>query len=151
MTPLEQSGSGRRRHVSTEENKALARRVLEEMFNKGNLDVADELLATDYVDHDPAMPEDIHGPDGFKEYVGAYRSAFPDMHVEIEDQIAEGDKVVTRWTGTGTHDGELAGIPPTGNRVTLPGMEIVRISDGKLVEGWEGYDMMNLMRQLGVM
>jgi predicted ester cyclase len=59
--------------------------------------------------------------------------------------------VVTRWTGTGTHDGELAGIPPTGNRVTLPGMEIVRISEGKLVEGWEGYDMTNLMRQLGVM
>jgi steroid delta-isomerase-like uncharacterized protein len=137
--------------MSVEENKALARRVLDEMFNKGNLDVADELLAPDYVDHDPAMAEDIHGPEGFKEYVGAYRSAFSDLHLEIEDQIAEGDKVVTRWTGTGTHDGELAGIPPTGNRVTLPGMEIVRISDGKLVEGWEGYDMANLMRQLGVM
>ena len=97
------------------------------------------------------MPEDIHGPEGFKEYVGAYRSAFSDLHAEIEDQIAEGDKVVTRWTGTGTHDGELASIPPTGNRVTLPGMELVRISGGKLVEGWEGYDMMTLMRQLGVM
>ena len=137
--------------MSTEEDKALARRVLEEMFNRGNLDVADELLASDYVDHDPAMPEDVHGPEGFKEYVGAYRSAFSDLHLEIEDQVAEGDKVVTRWTGTGTHDGELAGIPPTGNRVTFPGMEIVRISDGKLVEGWEGYDMMNLMRELGVM
>ena len=137
--------------MSTQENKALARRVLEEMFNKGNLDAADELLAADYVDHDPAMPEDIHGPEGFKEYVGAYRTAFSDLHLEIEDQIAEGDKVVTRWTGTGTHDGELAGIPPTCNHVTLPGMEIVRISDGKLVEGWEGYDSMTLMRQLGVM
>ena len=137
--------------MSTEENKALARRVLEEIFNKGNLDAADELLAPDYVDHDAAMPEDIHGPEGFKQYVGAYRSAFSDLHVEIEDQIAEEDKVVTRWTGTGTHDGELAGIPPTGNRVTFPGMEIVHISDGKLVEGWEGYDMTNLMRQLGVM
>ena len=137
--------------MSAEENKALARRVLEEMFNKGNLDVADDLLAPDYVDHDPAMPEDIHGPEGFKEYVGAYRSAFYDLHPEIEEQIAEGDLVATRWTGTGTHDGELAGIPPTGKRVTLPGMEIVRISGGKLVEGWEGYDSMNLMRQLGVM
>ena len=137
--------------MSAEENKALARRVLEEMFNKGNMDVADELLATDYVDHDPAMPEDIHGPEGFKQYVSGYRSAFSDLHLEIEDQIAEGDKVVTRWTGTGTHDGELSGIPPTGKRVTLPGMEIVRISGGKLVEGWEGYDSMNLMRQLGVM
>ena len=132
--------------MSAEQNKALARRVLEEMFNKGNLDVADELLAPDYVDHDPAMPEDIHGPEGFKQYVGAYRSAFSDLHVQIEDQIAEGDKVVTRWTGTGTHDGELAGIAPTGKRVTLPGMEIVRISGDKLVEGWEGYDSMNMMR-----
>ena len=135
--------------MSAEQNKALARRVLEEMFNKGNLDVTDELLAPDYVDHDPAMPEDIHGPEGFKQYVGAYRSAFSDLHIEIEEQIAEGDKVVTRWTGTGTHDGELAGIAPTGKWVTLPGMEIVRISSGKLVEGWEGYDSMNMMRQLG--
>jgi steroid delta-isomerase-like uncharacterized protein len=137
--------------MSAEENKALARRVLEEMFNKGNLDVANELLASDYVDHDPAMPEDIHGPEGFKQYVSGYRSAFSDLHLTFEDQIAEGDKVVTRWTGTGTHDGELSGIAPTGNRVTLPGMEIVRISGGKLVEGWEGYDTMNLMRQLDVM
>ena len=76
--------------MSAEENKALARRVLEEMFNKGNLDVADELLAPDYVDHDPAMPEDIHGPDGFKQYVSGYLSAFSDLHLEIEDQIAEG-------------------------------------------------------------
>ena len=136
--------------MSTEENKALARRVIEEMFNKGNLDVADELIAPDYVDHDPAMPEDVRGPEGFKEYVSAYRSAFSDLHVEIEEQLAEGDLVATRWTGTGTHDGELAGIPPTGNRVTLPGMEIVRISGGKLVEGWEGYDSMTMMRQLGV-
>jgi predicted SnoaL-like aldol condensation-catalyzing enzyme len=100
--------------MSVEENKALARRVLEEMFNKGNLEVADELLAPDYVDHDPAMPEDVRGPEGFKEYVRAYRSAFSDIHIRIEEQIAEGDKVVTRWTGTGTHDGDLAGIaPPT--------------------------------------
>lgn len=137
--------------MSTEENKALARRVIEQMFNEGNLDVADELLALDYVDHDPTLPEDVHGPEGFKEYVGMYRSAFPDLHVQIEDQIAEGDRVATRWTGTGTHDGDLAGIAPTGKRVTVPGMEIVRIANGKLVEGWEGYDSGTLMRQLGVM
>ena len=136
--------------MSAGENKALARRVIEEMFNKGNLDVADELLAPEYVDHDPAMPEDVQGPEGFKEYVRAYRSAFSDLYVRIEDQIAEGDKVTTRWTSTGTHDGDLAGIAPTGSRVTLPGMEIVRISEGKLVEGWEGYDSTNMMRQLGV-
>ena len=137
--------------MSTEENKALARRVLEEMFNKGNLDLADEVFAPDYVDHDPAMPEDIRGPEGFKEYVSMFRTAFPDVHIEIEDQVAEGDKVVTRWTGTGTHEGDLMGIAPTGNKVTLPGMEIVRFSGGKLAEGWEGYDSMVLMEQLGVM
>ena len=137
--------------MSTQENKALARRVLEEMFNKGNLDLADEVFAPDYVDHDPAMPEDIRGPEGFKEYVSMFRTAFPDIHIEIEDQVAEGDKVVTRWTGTGTHEGDLMGIAPTGNKVTLPGMEIVRISGGKLAEGWEGYDSMVLMEQLGVM
>ena len=98
--------------MSTEENKALARRVLEEMFNAGNLDVADELLAPDYVDHDPTLPEDVHGPEGFKEYVATYRSAFPDLHIQIEDQIAEGDRVATRWTGTGTHNGELRASPP---------------------------------------
>jgi predicted ester cyclase len=114
--------------VSTQENKALARRVLEEMFNKGNLNLADEVFAPDYVDHDPAMPEDIRGPEGFKEYVSIFRTAFPDIHLEIEDQVAEGDKVVTRWTGTGTHEGDLMGIAPTGNKVTLPGMEIVRFS-----------------------
>jgi steroid delta-isomerase-like uncharacterized protein len=137
--------------MSTEENKALARRVIEQMFNEGNLDVADELLALDYVDHDPSLPEDVHGPEGFKQYVGMYRSAFSDLHVQIEDQLAEGDRVATRWTGTGTHDGELAGIAPTGKRVTVPGMEIVRIANGRLVEGWEGYDSGTLMRQLGVM
>ena len=142
---------GKENKVSTQENKALARRVLEEMFNKGNLNLADEVFAPDYVDHDPAMPEDIRGPEGFKEYVSIFRTAFPDIHLEIEDQVAEGDKVVTRWTGTGTHEGELMGIAPTGNNVTLPGMEIVRISGGKLAEGWEGYDSMVLMEQLGVM
>lgn len=136
--------------MSTEENKALARRVIEEMFNNGNLDLAEEVIAPEYVDHDPAMPEDIRGPEGFKAFVAGYRAAFSDLHVEIEDQLAEGDKVATRWTATGTHDGDLAGIPPTGRRVTTPGMEIVRISGGKLVEGWEGYDSMNMMQQLGV-
>src|SRR5215207_4204368 len=103
-----QGKAGRRRNeVPAEENKALARRVMEELFNEGNLDAAEELIAPDFVDHDPAMPEDVRGPEGFKEYVRAFRSAFPDLHVRIEDQVAEGDKVVQRWTGTGTHDGVL--------------------------------------------
>ena len=135
--------------MSAEENKALTRRVMEEMFNKGNLDADDELLAPDFVDHDPSMPEDVRGPEGFKEYVRAFRSAFSDLHIRIEDQIAEGDKVVTRWTGTGTHDGDSMGIAPTGNRVEIMGMEISRISGGKVAEMWDNYDAMGMMQQMG--
>ncbi len=135
--------------MSAEENKALTRRVMEEMFNKGNLDVADELLAPDFVDHDPSMPEDVRGPEGFKEYVRAFRSASSDLHIRIEDQIAEGDKVVQRWTGTGTHDGDSMGIAPTGNRVEFTGMEISRISGGKVAEMWDNYDAMGMMQQMG--
>jgi steroid delta-isomerase-like uncharacterized protein len=133
----------------SEENKAVVRRVLEEMFNKGNLDAAYELIASDYVDHDPAMPEEVHGPEGFKEFAGAYRAAFSDLHVEIEEQLAEGDLVATRWTATGTHDGDLMGIAPTGNRVTQPGMDISRVSEGKVAETWEGYNSMVMMQQIG--
>ncbi len=134
----------------SEENKAVVRRMIEELFNEGNLDATDEIIARDHSHHDPAMPEEGHGPEDFKQFVAAYRSAFPDLHVQIEDQVAEGDRVSTRWTVTGTHDGDLMGIPPTGRRITLPGMEISRISDGKIVETWEGYDSMLMMQQLGV-
>ena len=135
--------------MSAEENKAVVRRVIEEMFNKGNLDAADELVAPDFVDHDPAMPEEVRGPEGFKEFAAAYRAAFPDLHVEIEEQIAEGDLVATRWTAIGTHDGDLMGIAPTGNQVTQPGMDITRVSDGKIAETWEGYNSMVMMQQIG--
>ena len=133
-----------------EENKAVVRRMLDELFNKGNLDLAEELLAPDFVEHDPAMPEDLHGIEAFKQYVSGYRSAFPDIHIEVEDQVAEGDRVATRWTGTGTHEGELMGIAPTGNRAEVAGMDISRISGGKIAESWSNYDVMGMMQQLGV-
>jgi predicted ester cyclase len=91
--------------------------VAEEIFNGGNLDLADELYASDYVLHDPSLPEDLIGPEGIKQYAAINLGAFPDGRVTVEDQIAEGDKVVSRWTATGTHTGDLMGIPPTGNRV----------------------------------
>jgi steroid delta-isomerase-like uncharacterized protein len=135
--------------MSPEENKALTRRVLEEIFTEGNLDLADDLIAPDFVDHDSAMPEEVHGIEGFKEFVGMYRSAFPDLHVEVEDQVAEGDKVATRWRASGTHDGEIAGVPATGNWVEITGMEISRISGGKIAEIWDNYDVMGMMQQIG--
>ena len=133
----------------SEENKTLARRVLEEVFNEGNLDVVDEIFAQDYVHHDPTMPEEGHGREHIKEFASMYRSAFPDVRIEIEDQIAEGDKVVSRWVASGTHEGDLMGIAPTGNRVTVVGTTIERIADGQIAETWDNYDALGMMRQLG--
>jgi steroid delta-isomerase-like uncharacterized protein len=134
--------------MSTEENKALSRRLIEEVWNQGKLAVIDELVAPNYVDHDPTGP--IHGPEGFKQFVSMYLTAYPDTHFTIEDQIAEGDTVVTRWTARGTHKGPLMGIPPTGKQVTVTGISIGRVVNGKTVEGWSNYDTLGMMQQLGV-
>ena len=136
--------------VSTEENKAVSRRVAEEIFNGGNLDLADELYASDYVLHDPSLPEDLIGPEGIKQYAAMNLGAFPDGHVTVEDQIAEGDKVVSRWTATSTHTGDLMGIPPTGNRVEISGVTINRFSGSKIAEDWYQGDDLGMMRQLGL-
>ena len=133
----------------SEENKTLSRRVVEEVLVAGNLDVVDEIVSKDYVHHDPAMPEEGHGREHFKEFASMYRSAFPDVHVEIEDMIAEGDRVATRWVASGTHEGELMGISPTGNRVTVAGTTIDRLADGQIAETWDIYDALGMMRQLG--
>src|SRR5215210_926317 len=107
--------------MSTEENKAIARREIEELYNHtGNLDAADEIYAPDYVGHDPTLPEDLHGVEAGRQHAATFRSAFPDLTCTIEEQIAEGDKVVTRWIGSGTHQGETQELgPPTGNRVEI--------------------------------
>jgi steroid delta-isomerase-like uncharacterized protein len=135
---------------SAQENKAVSRRVAEEIFNGGNLDLADELYAPDYVLHDPALPEDLHGPEGLKQYAAMNLGAFPDARVTVEDQIAEGDMVVTRWTATGTHTGELMGIPSTGRRSEISGITINRFSGGRIAEDWYQSDDLGMMRQLGV-
>ena len=134
----------------SEENKAIARRAIEEVFSaQGNLDVADELFAPNYVHHDPASPEDIRGPEGAKEFAGMYRTAFPDVQLSTQDQIAEGDMVATRWVASGTHEGEITGIAPSGNRVTVAGTSIDRIVDGKIEETWDNYDALGMMQQIG--
>jgi steroid delta-isomerase-like uncharacterized protein len=95
------------------------------------------------------MPEEGHGREHFKEFASMYRSAFPDVHMQIEDQIAEGDRVATRWVAIGTHEGDLMGINPTGNRVTVAGMTIDRIADGQIAETWDNYDALGMMQQVG--
>lgn len=133
----------------SDENKAIVRRTMEECFNNGNLGVADELVTADYVDH-AAPPGFPGGPEGFKQLVGMYRQAFPDLRVTIEEVIAEGDKVVTRWVATGTHQGELMGIPPTNKPVTVTGIDINRVVGGKVTEHWGNFDQLGMMQQLGV-
>lgn len=131
-------------------NKALVRRAFVEIFNKGNLAVAEELFAASYVAHDPANPSTVRGPDFVKQDATIYRTAFPDLQITIEEQIAEGDRVVTRWTARGTHRGELMGIAPTGKQMAITGISISRIAGGKGVEGWDNWDTLGMMQQLGV-
>lgn len=134
----------------SEENKAVARRVVEEAFARGKLDVLDEIVDPGYVGHDPASPEEIRGPEGVKQLIQGYRSAFPDLEIRIEDQVAEGDRVASRWSARGTHQGELFGIPATGKESRVSGITIDRIQNGKIVESHDNWDTFGLMQQLGV-
>jgi steroid delta-isomerase-like uncharacterized protein len=129
-------------------NKEIVRRLGIEPW-EGNVGVIDELVSTDYIGHDPAQP-DMHGPEGVKAFITTYLSAFPDGSITIDDQLAEGDLVATRWTGRGTHNGELMGIPPSGKQVTVNGITISRLKDGRVVEEWQNWDTLGLLQQLGV-
>ncbi len=135
--------------MSAEGNKAIFRRYVEEVGNQGNLELADEIFDR-YASHQPDGRMLQRGPEDVKRFIGEFRQAFPDFHSTIEDQIAEGDKVVTRWTMHGTHQGEFRGIAPTGNRITVTGIGIFRFSDGKVVESWDNFDQLGMMQQLGV-
>lgn len=132
----------------SEENKAIARRFFE-IFERGDLDALDEVLTADMVTHDPYNPYAGEGLEGAKKAVAMYRDAFPDLRFEIEDLIAEGDRVVTRWTGTGTHEGELMGMQPTGKKASVTGMTIDRIEGGKIAEAWTNWDTLLLMQNIG--
>jgi steroid delta-isomerase-like uncharacterized protein len=135
--------------VQPEENKAVVRRWYEDLFNPGNLDVADEIIAPDHAHHDPTLPDLPSGPEGQRQLASLYRDAFPDAHITVEDQLAEGDEVVTRWTARGTHQGELMGVPPSGNQVEISGIAINRVSGGKIEETWSSYDALGIMQQIG--
>ena len=128
--------------------KEIARRVLEDPW-LGKLDEVIELVGDDYVGHVPGVPEPIRGKDGFREFANSYLAGFPDGTITIDDQIAEGEFVATRWTGRGTNTGELMGMPPTGKQVTVSGITYARIADGKTHEAWLIWDTLSLMQQLG--
>lgn len=132
------------------ETKEIARRFLEEAFNGGNLGVVDELVAPEFVNHDAALPEPTTGIEAAKASIAGYRDAFPDLRLTIEQQVAEGEYVTTRWTARGTHQGDLFGMTATGKQATVTGITIDRIVDGKFVESWTNWDTLGLMQQLGV-
>ena len=133
--------------MSIADNKALDRRYAEEVLDQGRLDVIDEICSAGYVGHVAGFPDNDRAGD--KHLVGMMRAAFPDLRCTIEDQIAEGDRVVHRLTCTGTHRGELMGVPPSGNRVTVGGININRIEGGRIAESWGVLDLLGLMRQIG--
>jgi steroid delta-isomerase-like uncharacterized protein len=135
--------------MAIEENKRLARRAFEDLWNQGKLDTVSDLYDANQVSYGLGM-EVPAGAEGIKQFISIYRTAYPDTHFTVEDQIAEGDKVVTRWTATGSHQGELMGIPPTGRRVTVTGITINRIVGGKIMETWNNFDALGQLQQLGV-
>ncbi len=134
----------------SEQNKRLVRRAVEEVWNRDNYAVVEELAARDIVIHASTPGQEIHGPEGIKQYYSTLHVAFPDIHFTIEDQIAAGDRVVTRWTARATHTGEYQDIPPTGKQVHLADIDIDRIVNGKVVECWPIADQLSLLQQLGV-
>jgi len=136
--------------MSAEESKATMRRYLDVFEQGNNLDILDELLAPDYINHTPATPDLPTGPEGVKGVVTMFRSAMPDLRVIVEDMIAEGDKVATRYTLEGTHRGELFGVSPTGQRLSIKSISVERVLEGKIREHWRVTDSLDMMQQLGV-
>lgn len=129
----------------SESNKKMVRRTFEAIWNQANETIFEQRFARDYVGH--SLTE-IHGPQGGQEFAAAMRGAFPDYHYTIEDEIAEGDRVVQRWTARGTHTGDFQGVPATGKRVTMTGISIYRVANNKLVEGWTSVDLLSLLQQI---
>jgi steroid delta-isomerase-like uncharacterized protein len=134
----------------SEQNKTNVRRLFDELWNKGNLPVADELIAPNYTHHDASTPDLGRGPESEKKRVTLYRTAFSDLRLTVEDLIADGETVVARWSCRGAHKGDLNGIAPTGKQFAISGVSIVRFTNGKMVEGWINWDALGLMQQLGL-
>ncbi|MEJ7631530.1 MAG: ester cyclase [Rubrobacteraceae bacterium] len=136
--------------MSEEENKAVVRRLYQEVFNEGNLELADELISTDGINH-AAPPDAPSGPEGLRRLVGMLRAAFPDDRHEIRDMVAEGDRVAVRIVHTGTHEGPFRGMPPTGRRFEQQQMHVLRLENGRIAEHWAVRDELGMMRQLGLL
>ncbi len=134
--------------MTAEQNKAIARREIEEFESKGNLAVADEVLGPGYRLHFPGFPP--LDSEGHKQVIGAFHAAFPDLGITVEAQVVEGDRVANHFTLRGTQKGDFQGIPPTGKAVTITGTNIMRFENGRIAELWGYLDAVGMMQQLGV-
>ena len=134
----------------SEQNKATMRRIYEEVWNQGKFEVLDDVVSPDYVGHLPTPPSAPSGREGLRWLIQMYRTAFPDIHVQIDDQFAEEEKVLTRITIQGTHQGQFMGMAPTNKKITVGALVVTRFKNGQNVEGWAQLDRLGLMQQLGV-
>ena len=133
----------------SEQNKMRMRRAINEVWNGENFTAVNELVTSDVVLHLSRPGDEIHGREGVSQFYAELHAAFPDIHFTIEDQLSAGDKVVTRWTCRGTHKGEFQGMSPTGNQITMTGIDIDRFANGKVVECWPVMDELSMLQQLG--
>ena len=137
--------------MSADENIQLMRRWFQEVWNEGRIETVHELLSKDAVARGQRGGDtEIHGPEEFEKFVHEIRGAFPDIRVKVEDVFGAGDKVVLRWSGVMTHKGETLGMPASGRTVRCGGISIARIVDGKIVEGWDNWDQLGMLEQIGV-
>lgn len=134
--------------ATADEMKAIARMEFEEVFSKGRIELLDEILGDEYVCYDPALPEPVRGREGLRAAVLGFRTAMPDLRFTVDQQVAEDDRVVTQWTATGTHTGELMGVPGTGRPVTMAGVDIERFEGDRIVEVWALWDGFGVYRQI---
>jgi steroid delta-isomerase-like uncharacterized protein len=136
--------------TNTEQNKSVVADFIQELFTKGDVTAVDRHLADDFVAHDPAMPGLTPDRQGFRDAAVRIRAAFPDWHSDLRLLLAEGEYVAEHFTASGTHRGEIMGVAATNRHVTLPGINIFRLRDGKIVERWGNLDLLGFLMQLGV-
>ena len=130
------------------DNKEIARRLMEEPWT-GNFDVLEEFVDDNYIGYDPSMPEPMRGRKALKEFIQGYLAAFPDGGITVDEAIAEGDTVALRWTGRGTHEGQLMGIAPTKKQITVTGISLMKFKNGKVVEDYSNWDTLGMLQQVG--
>jgi steroid delta-isomerase-like uncharacterized protein len=136
--------------MTTEANKALVRRWIEEGWNAGNLSIVDEIYDPNVVQYEPSSPAPVTSSEALKQYVGTFLTAFPGIHFTIDDLLAEGDKVLWRFTARGTHTGPLMNIPPTGKSTNVTGMVLFRVANDKIAEVWVNFDTLGMLQAIGV-